>query len=85
MIPLWIFLAVWLGLLVIYAIMAGLSVIQMMRYGVAGPGTFGVTFIFLALVGITLIASGIYFLSVDWQQTITLFNGALNATPNLPL
>jgi hypothetical protein len=88
MIPLWIFLLIWLVLMSMYVIMAFLSVMQLMRYGVASFGTYVSSFGFLAITSIVILGTGIYFLTVDWSQGLDLFSGLSSSgvfqTPELP-
>ena len=75
MLPLSIFLLIWLGLLGIHLIMSLITVVQMTRFGIAGFGTVAATTVFLGLLAVILLVSGAYFLTVDWSQTIAPFEG----------
>ncbi len=80
MIPLWIFLIAWLILMAIYAIMVFISVVQMLRYGISSAMTSFSTIIFLSCIVFVLGGAGLYFLQVDWTQTLTFMNGLSSST-----
>jgi len=75
MIPLQYFLLAWLVFLVIYTIMSLLTVMQMVRFGISGMGTYATTLLFLVLSLGTILASSAYFLTVDWSGSVNLFGG----------
>lgn len=72
MIPLSLFLIIWLVLLGVYAILAFFSVIQMLRYGVAGPMSVFSTGIFLVVAVLVIAGTGLYLLTVDWSLGIEI-------------
>ena len=80
MIPLSYLLIAWMIFLALYAIMALISVLQMVRLGLTGAGTFLSTALFLIVVVFTILGTGAYFMTVDWQQTVSPLNW-LNGTP----
>jgi hypothetical protein len=71
-IPLSIFLVVWLVLLAIFSLVALVSVIQMLRFGVAGPGTYVSTGFFLIVVALVVGSTLLYLTGVDWSLGLTL-------------
>jgi hypothetical protein len=73
MIPLLYFLIAWVVLLAIYALMALLSVVQMLRFGLTGLGTYLSTFCYLALASGTILVCALYFSGVDWTGSVNLF------------
>lgn len=73
MITLYFFLLAWLVFLGLYGIMSLVSVLQMVRYGIAGSGTWLSTVVFLVVAFLVMLASGWYFLGVDWQQPVNAF------------
>lgn len=75
MIPLYFFLIAWFVLLAIFGFMALLSVIQMMRFGLASPGTWLTTTIFFVVSLVVIFGTSAHLLSVDWSQTPDLFSG----------
>ncbi len=75
MIPLQYFLLAWLIFLVIYTVMSLLTIMQMVRFGIAGLGTYATTLLFLVLSLGTILASSAYFLTVDWSSSVDLFSG----------
>lgn len=72
MAPLGYFLIAWLILLAIYAIFVLLTLIQMLRHGLPSPFTYVSTFIFIAVIAAVVLGSGMYFLNVDWNQTVNV-------------
>ncbi len=75
MIPFSIFLITWLVLLGIFIIMAALSIIQMLRYGLPGHGTSLTTLAFSVIALIVIFGTSIYLINIDWTQHIDLFGG----------
>ncbi|MFA4954609.1 MAG: hypothetical protein WC641_04820 [Patescibacteria group bacterium] len=73
MIPLIYFLIAWVVFLAIYALMALLSVVQMLRFGLTGLGTYLSTFFYLAVASGALIVCALYFSGVDWTGSVNLF------------
>ncbi|MBU1348473.1 hypothetical protein KJ781_00175 [Patescibacteria group bacterium] len=71
-IPLVIFLFAWFVFLVIFTFLALVSVVQMLRFGVAGPGTYLSTVTFLAVTGLVLGGVGLYLAGVDWNATLDI-------------
>lgn len=79
MIPLWFFLAFWIGLVTLLSIAALIAASMMMRFGLAGGRTVVITILFIALPTALILTTIQYALGVDWSQTITLF--AVNNAP----
>ncbi|MBU1032989.1 MAG: hypothetical protein ABII13_04420 [Patescibacteria group bacterium] len=84
MIPLSYFLIAWLVLIGIYAVMSFLSLLQLYRFGIAGPGTYTSSVVFLLVSGAVIVGSLIYFLTVDWSLALNL-GGIIPAAPQIPL
>lgn len=76
MIPLIWFLVVWLILVAIFALMAALTAIMNVRYGLTSVGTYVSTAIFLGVIAIVLLAVGSYALTIDWEQSVNLLGGS---------
>ena len=72
MISLSALLIVWCVLSGLCALMTLVTVFQMLRLGISGPGTFVTTLLFLAVAGFVILGSASYFTTVDWTQSITL-------------
>lgn len=70
MIPLTYALIFWLILLGIHALISFVSVVQMIRFSVAGPMVYVSTIGFLAVSLLVILTSGAFLLGVDWTQTI---------------
>jgi hypothetical protein len=83
MIPLYLFLAAWLVLLVIYGFVAFISIVQMVRFGLASSMTYFSTGIFLFVAGIVLAGTTIYLATVDWSLAldVTSIFGGTSAIP----
>jgi hypothetical protein len=80
MFPMSYFLLAWLILLGLYFIMSMVSVLQMVRFGIAGFGTYASTAIYLTLFALTVLGCSLYFLTQDWTQSVILFQG-LSSSP----
>ncbi len=80
MIPIWIFFLIWLVLMSIYALMALISVTQMLRYGIASTVTAFTTFSFLACITIATGITGLYLIGVDWSQSVNVFGSLISST-----
>jgi cellulose synthase/poly-beta-1,6-N-acetylglucosamine synthase-like glycosyltransferase len=78
MAPLGYFLIAWLILLAIYAIFVLLTLIQMLRHGLPSPFTYVSTFIFIAVIAAVVLGSGMYFLGVDWNQTVNFLPSGID-------
>lgn len=76
MIPLIWFLIVWLVLVAIFTLMAALTAIMNVRYGLTSIGTYVSTAIFLGVIAIVLLAVGSYALTIDWEQSVNLLSGS---------
>lgn len=70
MIPLSIFLIAWLVLLGIYGLLALVSIVQMVRFGVAGSMTYFSTVIYVVVAFIAIGATTLYILTVDWSLAL---------------
>jgi hypothetical protein len=79
MIPLSYFLIAWLVLLGLYFLMSMISVMQMVRFGIAGFGTYAATGIYLVIFVLTVLGCSVYFLTVDWTEIVVLFEGLANS------
>ncbi len=62
-----VFLIIWLVLLAIFAILSLVSVIQMLRFGLAGPGTYLSTALFLVVAAIVVGGTLLALINVDWS------------------
>lgn len=70
MIPLSVFLIAWFVLLGIYGILSLISIMQMIRFGVAGTMTYISTFLFVAVAAFVIVGVGLYLLTVDWGLSL---------------
>jgi len=81
MIPLYVFLLAWLIFLVLYGVMALVSMLQFVRFGVAGTGTWLSTITFLVVALCVVFGTGWYLLGADWMQTLNLFGSLSSSVP----
>lgn len=82
MFPLSYLLIAWFILLGLYLIMSLISVLQMLRFGIAGFGTYAATTSYLIIVAATILLCSLFFLTIDWSQNANLFEG-LQTSPFL--
>lgn len=80
MIPLWIFLLIWLAFMSLFGLMSFISIVQMMRYGIRNSGTYLATSVFVLSAVIALGGSGIFFLNTDWTQEVGVFENWSGST-----
>jgi len=67
-----VFLIIWLVLLAIFAAVAFISVIQMLRFGLAGPGTYLSTALFLVVAALVVGGTLFALVGVDWSLGLSL-------------
>ncbi len=79
MIPLYYFLATWAVFMFLFALMSLLTILQLVRFGLAGMGTYASSFLFIAVCVVAILGSTVYFASVDWTQSVNLFGGLSNS------
>lgn len=72
MIPLGYFLVAWLVLVAIFSLMAFVTVIMNVRYGLSSIMTYVSTAVFLGVICVVLLAMGGYLSTVDWAQEVDL-------------
>jgi len=79
MVPLIYFLIAWGVFILIFGVMSLLAILQMMRFGIAGLGTYASTFVFMALSVVTVLGCVVFFSTVDWSQGVDLFGGFVDS------
>lgn len=79
MLPLSYFLFAWILALAIFGIVALISILQLLRYGIVGIGTYFSTILFLLVSIVVVLGTGIFLTGVDWTQNANLF-GVLEST-----
>ena len=79
MLPLSYFLLAWIILLAIFGLVALISIMQMLRYGVVGIGTYLSTILFLLVSMVVVLGTGIFLTRVDWTHSMNLY-GTLEST-----
>jgi hypothetical protein len=72
MIPLPVFLIAWLILLGIYVMLSLISMMQMVRFGIASTMTYFSTAIFLIVAVLMIGGTGLYLATVDWSLGLDL-------------
>ncbi|MBD3251702.1 hypothetical protein GF380_04600 [Candidatus Uhrbacteria bacterium] len=77
MVPLGYFLIAWLILLGIFAFFVLFTLIQMLRHGLPGMFTYLSTFLFVAVIVLVVLGSGLYFLQVDWNDSVSIIPESL--------
>jgi hypothetical protein len=75
MLPLSWFLLAWLVLVIIHLLIAGITLMMHLRYGVTGFGTYTSSLVFVGVIAFTLLLTGSYLIMVDWTQTIPVLPG----------
>lgn len=73
MIPFYAFLLAWLVFIALYGVMSLISIIQMLRFGIAVSGTWLSTITFLVVAFVVILGTGWYLLGIDWQQALNAF------------
>jgi hypothetical protein len=83
MIPLYYFLFAWVLFLGIFLIMTLLALFQMIRFAIPSIGTIASLFFFVFSTSVVIFGCVVYFLGIDWTQSINLFAG-ITLTPIMP-
>ena len=84
MIPLSYFLIAWVILLVIFGVLMLLTLVQMLRHGLASPSTYISTFMFLVVTAGVLLWTLMYFTSVDWNTSINVLPEGIETLFGVP-
>lgn len=74
MIPMSFLLLAWLVLVAIFVLFALLTIGVHIRFGISNTTTTVTAGIFLTVSILVILATGIYFLQVDWSKNVGLFN-----------
>jgi len=74
MIPMSFLLLAWLIFVAIFVLFALLTIAVHIRFGISNPITTVSAGIFLTVSILVILATGIYFLQVDWSKNVGLFN-----------
>ncbi len=78
MIPLGYFLIAWLVLVGLFCLLAFVTVVMQLRYGMSGTITFVSTTLFLVVSAAIILGMGWYFLTLDWTQDVQVIPGGTN-------
>lgn len=70
MIPLSLFLVIWLVLIGIYAIVALITIVQMTRFAISGSVATLVILLYVVVAGLALGGTAMYLFGIDWNTTI---------------
>lgn len=79
MIPLAIFLAIWLVLILINGILTLITLGQFFKYATPSPLAYGYATVFISVIIITILGCGSYFLNVDWDQKVNFVPTSLQS------
>jgi hypothetical protein len=79
MIPLAIFLGIWLLLVLINGILTLITLGQFFKYATPSLVGYGNAIIFIAVAIATVIGCGSYFLNVDWEQKIDVIPASIQS------
>ena len=74
MIPLSIFLIIWLVFLAVFLFIAALSILQMLRFGIHGPVTKWTTVLFIAASAGIIVTSLVLLSGLDLNESIDISN-----------
>lgn len=72
MIPLGYFVIAWLVIVAVFLILAFITVLMQLRFGLSGIFTYLAAALFLGVTFFTLLAVGGYLTTVDWTQTVQI-------------
>jgi hypothetical protein len=75
MLPLSWFLMAWLVLVIIHLLLASVTIMMHLRYGVTGFGTYLSSLVFIGVIVLTLLFTASYLLTVDWNQSLRILPG----------
>jgi hypothetical protein len=78
MIPLGYFLIAWLVLVGLFCLLAFVTVVMQLRYGMSGTITFVSTTLFLVVSAAIILGMGWYLLMLDWSQEVQVIPGSTN-------
>ncbi len=81
MIPISIFLLVWLVLFLIWTFFAIISSVQMLRFAVSGPMAYYATGFFMMVCVLVVAATLFYFINADWSLVLNF--GIFQLTPDV--
>lgn len=77
MVPLILFLAVWAILILGFGLLALITNIMSLRFGISGFMTIASNAAFIGVALLVLGATGFYLMGVDWSQSISIMPTAL--------
>jgi hypothetical protein len=76
-------LILWIVLVAIFVIMSALSIMQMLRFGLSGAGTYFSTLIFVAVGAVIIAGCSFYFATIDWNAALN-FGGLIQDSISAP-
>jgi len=71
-IPISIFLAIWAVFMLVFLITSTLTVYQMKKYAIRGPGATVPTAMFIGVSSVILIVTILYLMMADWSRVLDL-------------
>jgi hypothetical protein len=72
MIPLFAFLILWLILVGVYVVLALITMMQMLRFGISSPSAIFLTIFYLIIAIFILGGTALYLFTVDWSIAFDL-------------
>ncbi len=83
MIPISIFLIIFLAFMLLVLLFTFFNVYHMLRFGRAGTATIAITGIYVAAVGILIVWSAYLMITADWSSSIDVFGFSPANIPTL--
>jgi hypothetical protein len=84
MIPLSYFLIAWVILLAIFGVLMVLTLVQLLRFGLASPSTYMSTLVFLVVTTGVVLYTLTSFARVDWSTPISLMPAGVESLFGIP-
>ena len=72
MVPLTLFLIIWIVCLAIYGFLILITLVQMLRHGLPSASAYVTTFVFLLVTAVVVISTSVYLTGVDWSLTVNV-------------
>ena len=79
MIPLAIFLTIWLILIFIYGILTLITLGEFFKHATPSPIAYGYAIIFIGVIITVVLGCGSYLLNVDWNQKADLIPSSIQS------
>lgn len=79
MVPLVIFLGIWLILILINGILTLITLGQFFKHATPSPFAYGYAVIFIGVMMLTVLGCGSYLMNVDWNQRVNLVPSSIQS------